>query len=99
MAPCFPTTSLAPTLTPNQDLFLKIRSLVGVMLELFVVLREVLEAVLETQVWVRTGSSPLTVRAPHLPNLVRGLELSLTLLGHKAVRHSLSGVAVLSQPP
>lgn len=71
MAPCFPTKSLAPTLT--QDLFLNIGSLVGVMLEFFVVLREVLEAVLETQVWVRTGSSPLTVRAPHLPNLDRVL--------------------------
>lgn len=70
MAPCLLTKSLAPTLTPNQDIFLKIGSLVGVMLVFFVILREVLEAVLERQVRVRTGSS-LTVRAPHFPSLDR----------------------------
>lgn len=49
--------------------------------EFFIIRREeILEAVLETQVPVRTGSFPLTVRALHLPNLDRVLWLSLTLL-------------------
>lgn len=46
------------------------------MLAFFIVLREVLEPVLETHTRVRTISS-LTIRAPHLPNLDRVLWLSV----------------------